>query len=187
MLGHITYLSPQAMREKFEADRLRPRDVPTEFEKRFSVGSYLAYQGDKFVERFDANSYITLSLAMDLFDLGATPRGTRRDLGRSRCRWLVVSFTSDWLFPPEQSREIVETLIALDKPVSYCNVTSTCGHDAFLLPGRPARLRRDGRGLPRTARGARPPRRRQAGGPARRRLLPQARRASSIRSAWTTT
>ncbi len=69
MLGHITYLSPQSMSQKFEADRLRPRDVPTEFEKRFSVGSYLAYQGDRFVERFDANSYITLSMAMDLFDL----------------------------------------------------------------------------------------------------------------------
>ena len=134
MLGHITYLSPQAMKEKFEADRLRPRNVPTEFEKRFSVGSYLAYQGDKFVERFDANSYIKLSLAMDLFDLGATPQELAANLDRSRCRWLVVSFSSDWLFPAEQSREIVETLISLDKPVSYCNVASACGHDAFLLP-----------------------------------------------------
>ena len=134
MLGHITYLSAQAMQEKFDADRLRPRNVPTEFEKRFSVGSYLAYQGDKFVERFDANSYIKLSLAMDLFDLGATPEELAANLGRSRCRWLVISYSSDWLFPPEQSREIVETLIALDKPVSYCNVASDCGHDAFLLP-----------------------------------------------------
>jgi homoserine O-acetyltransferase len=134
MLGHITYLSPEAMKEKFEADRLRPRNVPTEFEKRFSVGSYLAYQGDKFVERFDANSYIKISLAMDLFDLGATPQELAANLDRSRCRWLVVSFSSDWLFPPEQSREIVETLLSLNKPVSYCNVTSSCGHDAFLLP-----------------------------------------------------
>jgi homoserine O-acetyltransferase len=134
MLGHITYLSPEAMKEKFEADRLRPRNVPTEFEKRFSVGSYLAYQGDKFVERFDANSYIKLSLAMDLFNLGATPEELAANLGRSRCRWLVVSFSSDWLFPAEQSREIVETLISLNKPVSYCNVASSCGHDAFLLP-----------------------------------------------------
>ena len=133
MLGHITYLSPQAMAEKFEADRLRPRNVPTEFEKRFSVGSYLAYQGDKFVERFDANSYIKLSLAMDLFNLGATPQELAANLDRSRCRWLVVSFSSDWLFPAEQSREIVETLISLNKPVSCCNVTSSCGHDAFLL------------------------------------------------------
>jgi homoserine O-acetyltransferase len=134
MLGHITYLSPEAMKEKFEADRLRPRNVPTEFEKRFSVGSYLAYQGDRFVERFDANSYIKISLAMDLFNLGDTPQELAANLDRSRCRWLVISFSSDWLFPAEQSREIVETLLALNKPVSYCNVTSSCGHDAFLLP-----------------------------------------------------
>ncbi|HRU07101.1 MAG TPA: homoserine O-acetyltransferase, partial [Candidatus Brocadiia bacterium] len=100
MLGHITYLSAQAMGEKFQADKLQPRDVATEFEKRFSVGSYLAYQGDKFVERFDANSYVTLSLAMDLFDLGATAGELRATLDKSRCRWLVVSFSSDWLFPP---------------------------------------------------------------------------------------
>ena len=133
MLGHITYLSPQAMKEKFEADRVHPRDVPTEFEKRFSVGSYLAYQGDKFVERFDANSYVSLSLAMDLFDLGATPAALSENLKRATCDWLVVSFTSDWLFPPEQSREIVQSLVELGKPVSYCNVQSNCGHDAFLL------------------------------------------------------
>jgi homoserine O-acetyltransferase len=133
MLGHITYLSPQAMKEKFEADRVRPRDVPTEFEKRFSVGSYLAYQGDKFVERFDANSYVSLSLAMDLFNLGATPAELTEALKRATCDWLVVSFTSDWLFPPEQSREIVHSLVELGKSVSYCNVQSSCGHDAFLL------------------------------------------------------
>jgi len=134
MLGHITYLSPQAMKDKFEADRLDPRDISTEFEKKFSIGSYLAYQGDKFVERFDANSYITLSLAMDLFDLGATPEDLSAALARSQCSWLVVSFTSDWLFPPEQSREIVDTLLRAGKQVTYCNVTSNCGHDAFLLP-----------------------------------------------------
>ena len=81
MIGHITYLSPEAMSEKFDADRLQPRDVATEFEKKFSVGSYLGYQGSKFVERFDANSYITLSMAMDLFDLGAQPRATGRGAG----------------------------------------------------------------------------------------------------------
>ncbi|MBI5397285.1 MAG: homoserine O-acetyltransferase [Verrucomicrobia bacterium] len=133
MLGHITYLSPQAMQEKFAATKLRPRDVATEFEKKFSVGSYLAYQGDKFVERFDANSYITLSMAMDLFDLGATPGELADRLAKSQCRWLIISFTSDWLFPPEHAREIVDTLIALGRPVSYCNVRSDCGHDAFLL------------------------------------------------------
>jgi len=134
MLGHITYLSPEAMQEKFESDRLNPRDVPTAFEKKFSVGTYLAYQGDRFVERFDANSYIVLSMAMDLFDLGPTPKLLTENLSRSICRWLITSFTSDWLFPPEQSREIVNALISLGHPVTYVNIPSRCGHDAFLLP-----------------------------------------------------
>ncbi len=134
MIGHITYLSPQAMTEKFDADRLSPRDVAIEFEKRFSVGSYLGYQGAKFVERFDANSYLTLSVAMDLFDLGTTPEELAAAFRGTRARWLVVSFSSDWLFPPEQSRDIVNALVANSAPVSYCNVQSTCGHDAFLLP-----------------------------------------------------
>lgn len=133
MIGHITYISPEAMREKFGRDRHNPRDVDTDFEKQFSVGSYLGYQGDKFVERFDANSYVTLSLAMDLFDMGDTPEELATALAESTSRWLVVSYTSDWLFPPEQSKQIVNALIANDKPVSYCNVFSSSGHDAFLL------------------------------------------------------
>ena len=134
MIGHITYLSAEAMTEKFEADRLKPRDVAIQFEKRFSVGSYLGYQGAKFVERFDANSYLTLSVAMDLFDLGSTPEELATAFRNARARWLVVSFSSDWLFPPEQSRDIVNALIANKAAVSYCNVQSSCGHDAFLLP-----------------------------------------------------
>jgi homoserine O-acetyltransferase len=134
MLGHITYLSPESMREKFDADRLQPREISTEFEKKFSVGSYLAYQGGRFVERFDANSYIRLSLALDLFDLGKTAEELSRNLEQSQCRWLIVSFTSDWLFPPEQSQRLTSSLIALGKRVSYCNIRSKCGHDAFLLP-----------------------------------------------------
>ena len=134
MIGHITYLSREAMTEKFEADRLSPRDVAIEFEKRFSVGSYLGYQGAKFVERFDANSYLTLSVAMDLFDLGTTPQELAAAFRSARARWLVISFSSDWLFPPDQSRDIVNALIANSAPVSYCSVQSTCGHDAFLLP-----------------------------------------------------
>ncbi len=133
MLGHITYLSPESMREKFEPDRLQTREFETEFEKQFSVGSYLAYQGDKFVERFDANSYIKLSLAMDLFELGKTPAELSARLARSECRWLILSFTSDWLFPPEQSQELTNALLGLGKPVSYCNVSSSSGHDSFLL------------------------------------------------------
>ena len=133
MVGHITYLSRESMTAKFDADRHHPREVATEFEKEFNIGSYLAYQGDKFVERFDANSYITLSMAMDLFNLGATTEQLRANLSRAACRWLIVSFTSDWLFPAEQSRELVDALIAAGQPVSYCNITSEAGHDTFLL------------------------------------------------------
>ena len=134
MLGHITYLSMESMRQKFDATRNRPRSVESTFETKFAVGSYLAHQGDKFVERFDANSYLTLSMAMDLFDLGETPEKLLTSLRRSMCRWLIMSYTSDWLFPPFQSQELVDALIAGGKRVSYCNVKSDCGHDAFLLP-----------------------------------------------------
>jgi homoserine O-acetyltransferase len=133
MIGHITYLSRQSMQLKFEADRLSPREVSTEFEKRFSVGSYLGYQGDRFVERFDANSYLALTLAMDLFDLGDDRESLGRSIGRSDCRWLIMSYSSDWLFPPEESRTLVDALVAGGKRVTYCNVESSYGHDSFLL------------------------------------------------------
>lgn len=134
MLGHITYLSPKAMHDKFERDKLAPRDVATDFEKKFSVGSYLAYQGDKFVERFDANSYLTLSMAMDMFDLGAERKQLEQAFSQTTCRWLILSFTSDWLFPSSQSREMTDALICQGKCVSFCNIISDAGHDAFLLP-----------------------------------------------------
>lgn len=134
MLGHITYLSRESMARKFDPTRFQPRDVPTAFEKKFSVGSYLAYQGDRFVERFDANCYVTLSTAMDLFDLGDSFEKLRAAFAPSTCRWLILSFTSDWLYPPSQSREMVDALVAEGKPVSYCNIRSTAGHDSFLLP-----------------------------------------------------
>jgi homoserine O-acetyltransferase len=133
MIGHITYLSRESMQLKFEKDRHNPRDVATEFEKRFSVGSYLGHQGDRFVERFDANSYITLSMAMDMFDLGDTREALARAVGRTDGRWLILSYTSDWLFPPEESRVLVDALIRSRTRVSYCNVPSPYGHDSFLL------------------------------------------------------
>ncbi|HUS91351.1 MAG TPA: homoserine O-acetyltransferase [Phycisphaerae bacterium] len=133
MIGHITYLSRESMKEKFGSHRTAARDVPVAFEKEFSVGSYLGHQGTKFVERFDANSYVTLSMAMDLFDLGESAWELMPHVQPTDCRWLVMSFTSDWLFPPAESREIVQALIATHKPVSYCNVRSRAGHDAFLL------------------------------------------------------
>jgi len=133
MLGHITYLSRESMNEKFEIDRNSPRELSTSFEKKFSVGSYLAYQGEKFVERFDANSYITLPTALDLFDLGSTKEILSQNLSKSLCDWLLISFSSDWLYPAFQSIDIVEALITNSKKVSYCNVHSNSGHDAFLL------------------------------------------------------
>ncbi|MEM8737452.1 MAG: homoserine O-acetyltransferase [Planctomycetota bacterium] len=134
MLGHITYLSSAAMDAKFDPDRLEPRDIATAFEKRFSVGSYLAHQGEKFTQRFDANSYIAISMAMDLFDLGRN-RGELIDTFRdASCDFLLTSFSSDWLFTPRQSRDLVNALTALGKPVTYAEITTDAGHDAFLLP-----------------------------------------------------
>ncbi len=134
MLAHITYLSDESMRHKFDPTRLEPRAVDSAFESMFSVGSYLAHQGDKFVERFDANSYLTLSTAMDLFDLGDSPQALRQSLGATACHWLFLSFSTDWLYPPQASRQLVDALVAQTKPVSYCNIDSTAGHDSFLLP-----------------------------------------------------
>ena len=134
MLGHITYLSSEAMDAKFDPDRHDPRKLSTAFEERFSVGSYLAHQGKKFTERFDANSYVAISLAMDLFDLGRTRDALMETFRGSRCDFLVTSFSSDWLFTPQQSRDIVNALTALDRSVTYAEITSGAGHDAFLLP-----------------------------------------------------
>ena len=132
MIGHITYLSRQAMREKFADNHHDPRDVNSRFERDTSVASYLAYQGDRFVERFDANSYILISRAMDAFGRGPND-DVLGGIARAACRWLVISFSSDLLFPPDQSREIVDAVAATGAGVSYCNVASDCGHDAFLL------------------------------------------------------
>lgn len=139
MLAHITYLSDESMRTKFDPTRLQPRSVEGGFENIFSVGSYLAHQGGRFVERFDANSYITLSTAMDLFDLGEPGAKLEASLSPATCRWLFLSFSSDWLYPPEASRQLVDALVARSQPVSSCNIESSVGHDSFLLE-EPMRL-----------------------------------------------
>ena len=133
MLGHVTYLSNEAMESKFGHDRHDPREIATDFEQRFSVGSYLAHQGQKFTSRFDANSYIAITMAMDLFDLGSERKLLCETFAEADCEFLLVSFSSDWLFPPHQSREIVNALTTLDKPVSYAEITSPRGHDSFLI------------------------------------------------------
>jgi homoserine O-acetyltransferase len=133
MLGHITYLSSEAMEDKFDPDRHDPRQIASSFEQRFSIGSYLAHQGEKFTTRFDANSYITLSMAMDLFDLGSTRLQLMETFGDCESDFLIVSFSSDWLFTPQQSQQIVAALAMLHHPVTYAEITSTAGHDAFLV------------------------------------------------------
>ena len=133
MLAHITYLSDESMRAKFDPTRLQPRTVDSAFESTFSVGSYLAHQGDRFVERFDANSYLTLSTAMDLFDLGDNEQKLAKSFAPSTCRWLFISFSSDWLYPASASRQLVDVLVAQSKSVSSCEIESPAGHDSFLL------------------------------------------------------
>ncbi len=133
MLGHITYLSGKAMEDKFDLDRHDPREIASSFEQRFSVGSYLAHQGQKFTTRFDANSYITLSMAMDLYDLGKDREELMQSFEKADCDFLLVSFSSDWLFPPAQSCDILNALTALNKPVTYAEITTDAGHDSFLI------------------------------------------------------
>jgi homoserine O-acetyltransferase/O-succinyltransferase len=124
MVGHITYMSDASMREKF-GRRLRAPD-------QFEVESYLQYRGSTFVDRFDANSYLYITRAMDSFDL--TQRGTLASLfERIRTRFLVISFTSDWLYPSYQSLEVVSALRSRNCDVAYCNLASDYGHDAFLV------------------------------------------------------
>ncbi len=133
MLGHITYLSSQGMSDRFDIDRNSPRQIDTDFEAKFSVGSYLAHQGQRFVGRFDANSYVTLSMAMDLFDMGQTHEQRVEAFAPATCEWLVVSFSSDWLFLPSQSREVVAALTARDQAVTYTELRTGSGHDGFLI------------------------------------------------------
>ena len=144
MLGHITYLSREAMTEKFEPDRLAGRHIQTQFETKFSVGSYLAYQGNRFVERFDPNSYLTLSTAIDLFDLGDTQQHFVETLQPSQCRWLLISYTSDWLFPPFQSEELCARTGRLRKTGELLQRPERLRARRVPPAGRAANLRRDG-------------------------------------------
>ena len=134
MIAHITYLSEQSIESKF-GRRRQESEVPSyeiSREVEFQIESYLHYQGRRFTERFDANSYIALTRAMDYFDL--TDRAPLSEtLGRSSARFLLASYDTDWLFPPWQSEEIVRELLAAGRDVTYAAFTSPFGHDAFLL------------------------------------------------------
>jgi homoserine O-acetyltransferase len=134
MAAHITYLSDAALHRKF-GRRMQDRELPTfSFDADFQVESYLRYQPSSFVERFDANSYLYLTRAMDYFDIAADHDGVLAQafLG-VQTRFCVVSFTSDWLFPTSESRALVHALNASGARVSFAEIETDRGHDAFLL------------------------------------------------------
>jgi len=133
MIGHITYLSEQGMREKFGRALRKADEYSYDFNSEFAVETYLDHQGQTFVERFDANSYLYITKAADYFDLVKDYGSVEQALAHVKSRFLVVSFASDWLFTPVQSEAIVNALVANRKDVSYCNIDSPYGHDAFLL------------------------------------------------------
>ncbi|MGL4602743.1 MAG: homoserine O-succinyltransferase MetX [Iodobacter sp.] len=137
MLGHITYLSDDGMGEKF-GRLLRSGEYKYGFEVEFEIESYLRYQGDKFAEIFDANTYLLMTKALDYFD---PARHYNNDLvaalSEAEAKFLVVSFTTDWRFSPERSREIVKALLAAKRQVSYAEIESAHGHDAFLMEDAP--------------------------------------------------
>ena len=140
MIGHITYLSDDVMNEKFGRQlketllgnasgyKYSTQDVE------FQIESYLRYQGDKFAEYFDANTYLLITRALDYFDPARAFGGDlSQALARATCKFLLVSFTTDWRFSPKRSREIVKALLDNQRDVSYAEIDAPHGHDAFLL------------------------------------------------------
>jgi len=145
MLGHITYLSGKGMDQKFGRARLPHPVSETQFGTEFEVESYLLYQSKSFVERFDANSYLYITRAMDSYDAAdAWGKGNLIETCRRiTAEILVVSFSSDWLYPPDECRTFVDAMLKAQIPVTYVEVESASGHDAFLVDTAPvARLLR---------------------------------------------
>jgi homoserine O-acetyltransferase len=132
MVGHITYMSDDSMKEKFGRRMKDKQGAAFRFEDTFEVESYLRYRGSQFVDRFDANSYLYITKAMDVFDL-AQSGSLAAALEAAHARFLVISFTSDWLYPTYQSLEIVSALRRRNRDVAYCELSSNYGHDAFLV------------------------------------------------------
>ena len=133
MLGHITYLSDDAMGAKF--GRKLKDGIHYSFDAEFEMESYLRYQGDKFAGEFDANTYLRMTRALDYYDPAAAfDNDLSLALKDVKAQFLVVSFTSDWRFSPARSREIVKALLDNELTVSYAEVTAAHGHDAFLMP-----------------------------------------------------
>ncbi len=133
MIGHITYLSGEDMAEKF-GRAMREADYQFHYEIEFEVERYLRYQGDKFSEYFDANTYLLITRALDYFDPAKATNGDLvAALAPARAKFLLAAFTTDWRFPPARSREIVEALIDNGRDVAYAEIDAPHGHDAFLL------------------------------------------------------
>ena len=133
MIGHITYLSDDDMAEKF-GRTLKADDLAFGYEAEFEIESYLRYQGDKFAQYFDANSYLLITKALDYFDPAARHEGSlTRALADARAQYLIVSFSTDWRFAPERSREVVKALLDNRHAVTYAEIDAPHGHDAFLL------------------------------------------------------
>ena len=134
MLGHITYLSDDSMRQKFGRD-LKEGKLNFSYDVDFQVESYLRYQGKSFVDKFDANTYLLMTKVLDYYDPASRFGGDlSKAFEKSISNYLIVSFTSDWRFSPERSQEIVEALVGVKKNVSYSEIEANNGHDAFLMP-----------------------------------------------------
>ena len=133
MIAHITYLSETAFQNKFGRNLQEKKDLSFGFGIDFQVESYLRYQGRSFVDRFDANSYLYMTRAMDYFDVSEEIKNNQKRILENEIRFLVLSFTSDWLFPTKESREIVSLLNSIGSNVSFAEVVSDRGHDSFLL------------------------------------------------------
>jgi len=136
MIGHITYLSDESMRLKFGRKLQDKNDLSFDFSADFQIESYLRYQGSKFVDRFDANSFLYITKAADYFDLTRQygSGSIVKAFSRAQAKFLVVSFTSDWLYPSYQSKEMVKAMKKNGLDVSFCEIEAEWGHDAFLLP-----------------------------------------------------
>jgi homoserine O-acetyltransferase len=139
MVAHITYLSEASIEKKFGRRLQHAENLAYELlhDTEFQVESYLHHQGSRFVERFDANSYLYLTRAMEYFDLAMSYGSLEAALQRTQARFLITSYTTDWLFPTVQSQELVDALVAARRHVSFVELTSPYGHDSFLLEVEP--------------------------------------------------
>lgn len=132
MIGHITYITKQVMETKF-GRRLQEGMIEKDFSTAFAIESFLRYQGEKFVKRFDPNSYLYITKAMDTYDLKEENKSLSESLQAVQCDTLLISYSSDWLFPPDNSREVALALSKAGKPASHICIETDLGHDAFLV------------------------------------------------------